>query len=250
MFACNSEGEQNSEPVPEAKPEIDYSKYPENLQKVFEKHGGLEAWRKMNSLEFEMVKEAGNETHIVHLKDRRGKAVGDNFQIGYNGNELWHVTDTTYKGNPKFYHNLMFYFYAMPFVLADDGINYSETEPIVFKEKTYPGIKISYGDSVGVSPQDEYLLHYDPDSYQMTWLGYTATFFTQMKGKTFNWIRYDNWGDKNGLLLPNSITWYKVEEGQRTEPRSTRVFENVRISETPPADSVFAKKEGAESSSY
>ena len=89
------------------------------------------------------------------------------------------------------------------------------------------------------------MLHFDPETYQMTWLGYTATYFTQERKKEFNWIRYDDWGTFNGLVLPNSITWYTVEDGERIEPRRTREFMNVDISEKAPDDSVFAKPEGA-----
>ena len=48
------------------------------------------------------------------------------------------------KGIPKFYYNLMFYFYAMPFILADDGIVYEDVKPLDIEGKSYPGIKISY----------------------------------------------------------------------------------------------------------
>ena len=65
---------------------------------------------------------------------------------------------TAYEGNPKFYYNLMFYFYAMPFILADDGIKYTDAEPLVFEGKSYPGIKISYEAGVGESPEDEYVI--------------------------------------------------------------------------------------------
>ncbi len=35
--------------------------YPDELRKVLEKHGGLDVWKKMQSLTFEIVKESGNE---------------------------------------------------------------------------------------------------------------------------------------------------------------------------------------------
>lgn len=220
---------------------IDESKYPENLLKVFGAHGGLNLWNQQQSMAFEIVKEPKNEVHIIDLKSRKDRVEGANFKMGFDGNEVWMEADSSYKGNADFYHNLMFYFYAMPFVVADDGIIYSETEPLVFDDKTYPGIKISYHDGVGVSPKDEYLVHYDPETYQMAWLGYTATYFTQQKKETFNWIRYDNWGETDGLILPNSMSWYKVEEGKLVEPRNTVSFVELKFTETPLENEVFAK---------
>ena len=72
-------------------------------------------------------------------------------------------------------------FLTMPFVLADDGINYQDVEPLVFEGKTYPGIQISYESGVGESSEDEYKVYYDPETNKMTWLGYTVTYFSKEK---------------------------------------------------------------------
>jgi len=82
-------------------------------------------------------------------------------------------SDSTSNGNPEFYYNVMFYFYAMPFVLADDGIIYGDIAPLEFEGTAYPGISISYKEGVGSSSKDEYFIYYNPETYQMAikWLG-------------------------------------------------------------------------------
>lgn len=222
-------------------PKVDLSKYPADLQKVFAKHGSLATWKKMKALSYEIVKEEGNEKQMIDLHDRRERIEATNFKTGYDGTNFWVEADTSYKGNPVFYHNLMFYFYAMPFVLADDGIIYGETEPLAFEGKSYPGIRISYDDGVGVSSKDEYFIHYDPETYQMAWLGYTVTYFSGEKSERISWIRYNDWKEFNGVVLPNAMTWFKVEEGKLIEPRNTRAFANVKVSEAAHADAIFAK---------
>ena len=239
LFSCNS-------PQPPGEPAVDLTKYPEDLQKVFAHHGGLDAWNKMKAMSYEIVREGGNEKQIIDLKDRRERIEASSYKTGYDGKEFWLEADTSYKGNPVFYHNLMFYFYAMPFVLADDGIIYSEADTLFFEEKKYPGIKISYDAGVGVSPEDEYFIHYDPDTYEMAWLGYTVTYFSGEKSQDIHWIRYNDWKKFNGLLLPNSLSWYKYENGLPTELRSVREFAGVTVSEEAFTDEVFAKPEGAE----
>ena len=228
-----------------AAPVIDLSKYPADLQKVFAKHGSLATWKKMKALSYEIVKEEGNEKQEIDLQDRRERIEASNFKTGYDGTNFWLEADTSYKGNAVFYHNLIFYFYAMPFVLADDGIIYGETEPLEYEGKSYPGIRISYNDGVGVSSKDEYFIHYDPTTYEMAWLGYTVTYFSGEKSKKISWIRYDDWKEMSGVVLPNSLTWFKVEEGKLIEPRNTRQFANIKVSETALADAVFAKPAGA-----
>ena len=219
--------------------------YPAELVKVFDNHGGLDNWKAMKGMSYEIVKEGGNEKQTIDLQNRREVIEGSNFTSGYDGKEYWVVADTSYKGRPKFYTNLMFYFYAMPFVIADDGITYSETEPIEYEGKSYPGIRISYGDGVGISPEDEYFLHYDADTHEMAWLGYTVTFFSGKKGDKRSYIRYDDWKNFNGLKLPNSATWFKVEDGKLMGPRNTREFADVVVSEKPFDDATFAIPEGA-----
>ena len=241
MVACNN----SVTTEVAAAPTVDLSKYPAALQKVFAKHGSLATWKNMKALSYEIVKEGGNEKQAIDLHNRRERIEAANFKTGYDGTNFWVEADTSYKGNPVFYHNLMFYFYAMPFVLADDGIIYGDAAPLEYEGKSYPGIRISYNDGVGVSSQDEYFIHYDQTTYEMAWVGYTVTYFSGEKSKKISWIRYDDWKTMNGLSLPNSLTWFKVDEGKLIEPRNTRKFVDIKVSETALADAVFAKTAGA-----
>ncbi len=219
--------------------------YPDALDKVFDNHGSVGLWNKMKAMTYDIVKEGGNESQSINLQTRVERISGPTFESGYDGENYWAKADTSYKGNPIFYTNLMFYFYAMPFVLADEGIVYSETEPLMFEDKSYPGYRISFKSDIGVSPEDEYFIHYDSETHEMAWLGYTITYFSGEKSDNISWIRYNDWKKISGLKLPNSLSWYKSEEGKITELRNTREFTNIHVSETPFADSKFAMPEGA-----
>ncbi|MEM9546354.1 MAG: DUF6503 family protein [Bacteroidota bacterium] len=244
IASCKNQADQKMEITSE--PEVKRIKnYPETLTKVFDAHGSLEKWKDMKTLSYEIVRESGNEKQWVDLINRNERIEASTFKTGYDGTNYWLEADTTYKGNPKFYKNLMFYFYAMPFVVADDGIIYSETEALQFEDKSYPGVKISYDAGVGISPEDEYFIHYNPDTYQMEWLGYTVTFFTGEKSKKVKWIRYNDWGAFDGLVLPNSMTWYQMEEDKITEPRTPTQFTNIKISKDKRDQQFFAKTENA-----
>lgn len=206
--------------------------YPEQLAKVFEHHGSLSKWQMMKSMEYDIVKPEGYENQKIDLQTRIERIKSNTFESGYDGKDYWVLADTSYKGNPKFYTNLIFYFYAMPFVLADDGIIYTESEPIYFEEKTYPGYRISYNSGVGISPEDEYFIHYDPETYEMAWLGYTVTFYSGKKSDRIKWIRYDDWKNFNDLKLPSSITWYNTEDGRITDIKKKREFTNIKVSDS------------------
>ena len=167
--------------------------------------------------------------------------------MGFDGNDVWiEDPDNKYEGDPVFYHNLMFYFYAMPFVLADDGIVYTETEDLVFEDKNFPGIGIGYQANIGTSPKDEYYIHYDPETYQMAWLGYTVTYRTGEESDNIKWIHYGQWLEEDGILLPEAITWYEYEGRTIGAPRSTVRFEDVTLSKKPMASGTFDRPESAE----
>jgi hypothetical protein len=224
------------------------TRYPEALHKIFKAHGGLDNWRSMRSLEYEMPGSDQDEIHIINLYSRKDRVNTPSYSMGFDGEEVWLLDEKGgYEGDAVFYHNLMFYFFAMPFVIADDGIVYTETEDLVYEGKNYPGYRISYNAGVGTSPKDEYFIHYDPKTYQMKWLGYTVTYRTGEKSEHVKWIRYGSWQEVEGVVLPEKISWYTYEGRTLMEPKSSVSFRNVILSKDPQPDEVFEKPEKAKS---
>ncbi|WP_034258775.1 DUF6503 family protein [Aequorivita capsosiphonis] len=216
--------------------------FPAELQAVFTAHGGLSHWKQMNNLCFEMKGKNGVEIHTVSLLDRKSKIESKDWSIGYDGKKVWLLRhDVGYKGDPVFYHNLMFYFYAMPFVIADPGTNYTALKPTELDGKMYDAYKISYNDGVGDSSKDEYKLYFDPETNKMAWLAYTVTFKDQKKSTDWHFIKYDKWQDVNGLLLPEKLSWYTVENDKPKKKEMDIKFDNIAATETLLDPSVFVK---------
>jgi hypothetical protein len=248
IMACQNESKQETRVVEEVKSEdITTSIYPQVITKVFDAHGGIDNWNKMQSLTFSMEKPNGKEVTTTDLKTRAELIDTPTYTLGYDGNELWVYAKegNNYKVKAKFYKGLMMYFYAMPFIVGDDGIIYEDAQPLTFEGKTYPGILISYEAGIGESPDDEYIIYYDTETGQMAWLAYTVTFGKDSKSKDFHFIRYNNWQTVNGLLLPKSMDWYKYENNLPTEKRNRVEFTDVMISEQAPDDNLFVKPEDA-----
>jgi len=221
---------------------IDDSRYPEAIQKIFEAHGGLKEWKNKRVLSFEIPKKDVIEVQTIDLKTRDEKIEIGAISMGSEGTEYWLLDENgNYSGDPLFYHNLMFYFYAMPFVISDNGINYSETPALEFDGTSYPGVRISFNDGVGLSSKDEYFVHYNSETFQMEWLGYTVTYRSGEKSEKIKWIRYNDWMKVNKVILPKSLTWYTVTDGKIIAPSSTRNFENVILTEVPAIDDFFSK---------
>ena len=234
VFLSCQEKEKETPPkseVSSASGSNEVERYPVELQKVFKAHGGLEHWKRQRTLSFVIAKPENAETHIIDLNSRKDKIETEQYDMGFDGENPWLLNkEGAYGGNVEFYHNLMFYFYAMPFVLADDGIQYEKAKDLEFEGKNYPGFKISYHSGVGTSPKDEYYIHYDPSSYTMQWLGYTVTYSTQEKSDKVRWIRYNDWDTYNGLILPKSISWYNYEGMNIKDLRNTVSFKDISVS--------------------
>ncbi len=248
LSACQSKTlERANKTVKTEKVEIEKA-YPKSIMQVFDAHGGINNWNKYQSLKFEIESVDFNEKNTVNLKSRESLIENKNHFLGFDGKNVWlQAKDTmTFKGNAKFYYNLMFYFYAMPFVLADDGIQYTDAVPLQYEGKTYPGIRISYNVGVGESPEDEYILYYDQDSKKMVWLGYTVTYFSGEKSNKFSLIKYEEWESVEHVFLPKKLQWYKFDNGIVGEKReSTAVFVNAKLSkEIEPLD-LFSIKNNA-----
>lgn len=220
--------------------------YPENLVNVFEAHGGLEKWKTFKTLSFDIENPDFNETHVTDLYKRIDKIATPTHSLGYDGAEVW-LLDTagTFEGDPLFYHNLMFYFYAMPFVLADGGIHYEEVEALKVDGVSYPGYKISYDSGIGASSKDEYYLHYDAETFKMKWLGYTVTYFSKEDSDKISWINYGDWENVDGLILPKAITWHTVENGNIKGPSKTVNFVHTSLSKVAKSTAFYAKPENA-----
>lgn len=222
---------------------IPQKEYPESIASVFKAHGGIDIWNRMNNLSFTIEKESGDELQKVDLKSRKVAIQTSKYTLGFDGEKVWLDQDSTYFApqRARFYHNLYFYFYAMPFVLGDDGITYSDTAPLTFDGVTYPGTKISFGSGVGDAPDDEYILYRDPATNQMAWLAYTVTYGKNEKSDRFSYIKYDQWTTVNGVQLPSKLQWYTVEEGIPTTVRSEQVFSKPTLSEIQFPSSTFEK---------
>lgn len=245
LLSCNEKQKTTPEEVKtEVVAKVTENKYPEAFIRVLNAHGGLANWKRQKTLSFEIPSENGVELQTIDLYSRKDKIVKGAVAMGFDGKNVWLLDEAkTYKGDPAFYHNLMFYFSAMPFVLADKGIVYGATEALVFEGKSYPGISISYHPGVGVSYKDEYVMHYDPETYQMAWLGYTVSYGTGEKSDHMNWIRYADWGSVDGLLLPQSITWYDHEGKALKEPKNTVNFGAINVSTEAHQDKYYLQPE-------
>lgn len=242
LFACKAQNDKQSK---ETKVEINY---PDAFIKGLDAHGGLEKWQEQASLEFSFLKNNYRENNLVDLKSRKSLITYKDWKLGFDGEEVWISPNKEAfgDGSPRFYHNLYFYFFAMPFVLADPGITYEVMKNDSLNGKLYTPVKIQFGTGVGDAPDDEYIAYFDVNDHKMGALLYTVTYYSGSKSKRFNALIYDNWVDVDGLLLPGSMKGYKYADGELGDLRYELQFENVALGKTIPDPALFEMPEQAE----
>lgn len=232
-----AEEQQDKEPLYEAP-----DHHSESLTEVFKAHGGYEQWSKMKTLSY--LK--GEESTIVNLQNRKIRLESPSQIIGFDGTDVWVTPDSVDAGRARFYHNLFFYFYTMPFVVGDPGAFYEDVDSRALNGKTYSGIKVSYGENVGDAPDDNYIIWYDPATSKMAWLMYTVTYRSGEPSQSYNLIKYDQWTEVNGLILPQAIQWYQFENDSIGQMRNEIIFSAIEITSDFPSDSLFMMPEDAQ----
>ncbi len=222
--------------------------YPSYFSEVIAAHGGLEQWKKMSSMEFQLSNNGTTEKHVIDLKNRKDLVKAENYSIGYDGEQVWVAPKReSFPGkSAKFYHNLYFYFYAIPFVLADPGVKYEQLEPMKLQGKEFNVIGVSFGEGIGDTPEDEYRLLINPETNRMEWLLYTVTFFDGKPSEKFNALKYEDYQEHQGLLFPQRMIGHKFENNQIGDVRYTVTIENLQLKEEQPDQKQFEKPEQAE----
>ncbi len=242
MIAC--EGKKQEQPIEtvEAAPQVDYTAHhiPE-ITKVFDAHGGYDTWSSLKMLSYDM----GGSTTLTELQNRYARIESEEQTVGFDGENVWVYPASDDADRQRMRYNLMFYFYAFPFVVGDPGVIYEVLDPIELDGKTYNQVKISYYDGVGDAPNDNYIICSDPETNQMQWLLYTATFGGEVEHE-YSLIKYEGWQEFGGVMLPTSLQWYKYEDGVVGEPRGdARSFTNIQVSTEYPSMDNFEMPEGA-----
>ena len=219
--------------------------YPNDLVKIFNAHGGLDAWNEMETLEFSVEKPGGYEITTTDLKDRYAFIELPEHTIGFNGENLWvkNQNDRKFNGDPETYYNYMFHLYAMPFLLADEGLTFAPIEALAYAGNSYPGFHVTFNNH-GTAAIQEANVYYDASTHRMTWLSYQENNNNNGDGKHF--IHYSAWQEVEGILLPETMVWYASENNQPGNKKREVIVVSPMLTPVKMDMRVFAMPEEAE----
>lgn len=239
IVACKESPHSQIEILPEQVKE-----YPSIIKKMFNAHGGLDKWESYQSISFQVMSDMNGikeEVHTIDLVSRKILINGDGYDIGFNGKDVWISPDRQHFGNtsPRFYHNLLFYFHALVFLVADNGVIYRDMGLQNFNNKDFHTMRISYENGIGDSSNDEYILYIDPGNFRLHHILYTVTYFTGEGSDHYNALFYNDWVKVEELLLPKSFTGYQYEKGSLGKKKYEASFSSFSLSHEVPDQQIF-----------
>lgn len=223
------------------------------LDSCIDAHGGLAKWRGYRSVEFDQswtsAKGTKQDHQLFDLQSRSGLITSASYTLGSSQGEVWIKPDAKALGGtpPRFYMWTPFYFFAMPFVFADEGAIREPLGKKAYEGIEYDAVKVTYKKDTGDSPDDFYIVYVDPKSQEMKLASYVVTFPALRKGRPIDQLEahaivFASWQEVGGLKVPKLAKFFTWKnEKTEGEPLGTLEFSNVKFSEAGADAARFAK---------
>jgi hypothetical protein len=228
------------------------------LEETYEAHGGLNTFKEFNVVEYDMkdlpFSPVGilNDHQLIDLNSRRILITSDTYKIGFDGSEAWITPNMEALGiPPRFYSSTPFYFFGLPFLFADPGVNLESLGTKEINGKEYNVVKVTYDKGIGDTPDDNYVAYIDKDTNQLKLSHYIVTYPPLMQGKSIDELErhavvYDEWQEVEGLRVPKKISFYVWSDNTLGDSALGSIrFENVSFKKESPDPAIFQKPEGA-----
>ncbi|MEM9555081.1 MAG: hypothetical protein AAGC60_12545 [Acidobacteriota bacterium] len=140
------------------------------------------------------------------------------------------------------------YFFAAPFKLDDPGTHVESLGKVAWRGDALPAVELTFGDGVGDSPDDWYVVYRDPSTHRLSGLGYIVTYGTSVEQAeaephAVSYDAYTEIGDGVSVATDWSFWNWNREEGLFGDPIGRATISNPRF--TTPADDAFAAPAGA-----
>ncbi len=224
---------------------------PAALEAPLVAHGGLDLWRSFGTLEYDFVRGESSDHQIIDLHTRRVRISNEAYTIGFDGDDVWITPDKDaldYGAGPRFYSGTYFYFFSIPFVLADPGVHQEVLPQRELDGKAYDVVRCTFGSGTGDSPGDQYIAYFDPDTHRLHLLLYTVTFGRTVDPDAeprFGALLYDRWQTVDGLVVPEHAAYHKWEGDHLGDFRGEIAFRNVGFRPESPDEALFARPDSA-----
>lgn len=227
------------------------------LEEAYDTHGGLENFKNYGTLQYDQQMEIKgivnvSDNQLFDLNSRKALITSENYKVGFDATEAWITPNIEALGiPPRFYALTPFYFFGLPFLFADPGVNLESLGTKELNGKEYNVVKATYDAGIGDTPDDDYVAYIDKDTNLIEVLHYIVTYPPLMQGKSIDELErhaavYEEWQEVDGLIVPKKISFYEWSDDKLGDTAvGSMTFENVIFKKDSPDPTIFQKPEGA-----
>ncbi len=142
---------------------------------------------------------------------------------GFDGEKAWYMPDSTATvHNPRFWSMTPYYFVGIPFVFADEGVNFQQLEDSQYEGRTYDLVKVTFDAGTGDAPDDFYVIYIDKETSRVGAIRYIVSypgFYDKGESSVEKFMNYIGEQSINGITLPTEIhtlIWENETPGEKT----------------------------------
>lgn len=233
------------------------------LDRTIEAHGGLERFRSYGTMRYHtknLPYGAGRLTfdHVADLVARHHRMDGDSprgaFIAAANATQGWTTNAEALGITPRWITHGNSYFVMMPFVFADPGITVTAVGQRTFAGQTFDAVSIRYGQGVGDTAEDDYVLYLDRQTHRLRLIDFAVT-HKAIRGDTpidqvprFS-LEFVEWQRADGLLVPSRLHFAvysrTADGGGRANEGARYTVSGVRFARARPDAALFEPVDGA-----
>ncbi len=224
---------------------------------AIEAHGGLARWYGNGPLRFRYTYDRlGSDDDIdteqtvdTWAARARHTVMTDSAAFGWTGTEAWVMpAGAELPTNARFWALTPYYFVAMPFVLADPGVNLEAAGQMEADGRSYDLVRVTFDAGTGDAPDDYYVLLLDPETRRVGGVRYVVSypgFFPAGGATPERLMLYDGAQTVDGITLQEGFRSFAWTGSGAGEPAAQGTLTAVRFApETP--DDLFETPSGAE----
>jgi len=165
----------------------------------------------------------------------------------FDGARAWVAPDLEAFPRARFHLLTWSYFLAAPWKLGDPGVRLDAARPSTLEGEPTRSARMTFGEGVGDSPDDWYVVYVDPSTHELRGLAYIVTYGTGVEEaeREPHVALYRSFQEVDGLRMPERIEiWnWSEEEGVVGEVLGSATFLEPRLVE--PTAGVFEAPGGA-----
>ncbi|MEP0548383.1 MAG: hypothetical protein ABJF88_15710 [Rhodothermales bacterium] len=221
-------------------------------------HGGLARWYGNGPLHFRYRYERGGDEPAIDTEQtvdtwssraRHTVMPDSSASFGWTGDTAWiQPAGADISTNARFWSLTPYYFVAMPFVLADPGVNLALDGQMTAEGETYDLVRVTFDAGTGDAPDDYYVLLLDPKTDRVGGVRYVVSypgFFPEGGTTPERLMLYDGAQTVSGITLQEGFRSFAWTANGVGEPAAQGTVSGARFVPDAP-DSLFAMPAGAD----